>query len=222
MKKKYLLILFTLLISINALFATTTNRSILLEVDIAETGPLFSLYKGESSNGSITGVSPSSENVTRTLDTDALLVDNLPSSSILKYYFFVGSNFTDDKALDINISSEGFTNSNTTTTVPIITEVTAPTHNSFTKTISTHILNSSATEVISDYVVESSYYLDKYTTSSNYTIPNPDTYNASRANPGANIFKELFFMELSIGWNGQAKLPAGDYSATIQIAYSVN
>lgn len=222
MKKKFLLILTILLISINGLFSATTNRSILLNVDIAETGPIFSMYKGESSNGSITGVSPSSENISRTLNTDALLSDNLPSTSILKYYFFVGSNFTSDKTLDITISSVGFTNPNTTSTVPIITEIVAPTNNSFIKTTNTHTLTAGATEVISDYVIESGYYLDLYTTSNGFTVPDADTYNATRSNASSSIFKELFFMELAIGWNGESKLPAGSYSATIQIAYSVN
>lgn len=222
MKRHYLLLLTILLISINTLFATTSNRSILLNVDIAETGPVFSMYKGESSNSVITGVSPTSENTSRDLSTDSLLIDNPANTSFLKYYFFVGSNFSQNRNLNVSISSDGFTNPNTSTTVPIITEIIAPTNNAFTKTTNTFVLSNSSTQVISDYEIESGYYLDKYTSSNNASVPSADTYNASRAIPASNIYRELFFMEMAIGWNGESKLPAGSYSATIQIAYSVN
>ncbi len=222
MKKIYLFLITLLLFSVNTLFSATDTGSILLNVDIEETGPIFSMYKAESSDDSITGVSAVSESVSETLNTDSLLTDNSPTTSIYRYYFFVGSNFEQEKALNVTISSSGFTNANTTTTVPISTEVIAPQNDTFSTSTSYYTLSSTAEEVISDYTIQSGYYLEPYTSSSNYSIPNPDTFNAARDTSTTHLNKELFFMELGIGWTGESKLPAGSYSATIQVAYSVN
>ncbi|MCY1151315.1 MAG: hypothetical protein PQJ45_09650 [Sphaerochaetaceae bacterium] len=222
MKKIYLFLIAILLISVNSLFSATDSGSILLNVDIEETGPIFSMYKAESSDDTVTGVTPVAESVSETLNTDSLLTDNLASTSIYRYYFFVGSNFQESKALNVTISSSGFTNENTTTTVPINTEIIAPQNDTFSTSTSYYTLSSTAEEVISDYTIQSGYYLEPYTSSSNYTIPDPDTFNSIRNTSTTHLNKELFFMELGIGWSGESKLPAGSYSATIQVAYSVN
>ncbi|MDC7250500.1 MAG: hypothetical protein PQJ49_11340 [Sphaerochaetaceae bacterium] len=222
MKKIYLFLIAILLISVNSLFSATDSGSILLNVDIEETGPIFSMYKAESSDDTVTGVTPVAESVSETLNTDSLLTDNLASTSIYRYYFFVGSNFQESKALNVTISSSGFTNENTTTTVPINTEIIAPQNDTFSTSTSYYTLSSTAEEVISDYTIQSGYYLEPYTSSSNYTIPDPDTFNSIRNTSTTHLNKELFFMELGIGWIGESKLPAGSYSATIQVAYSVN
>lgn len=203
------------------MFAEKTTN-VQLKSDIAETEASFNLYEGESSNGYITGLSPISEQIIRTISAGSLLTDNNPNTSSIKYYLFISSNLQNDKTLDIQISSTGFNNEEMTENIPIIIEVISPANLTQSTSIKTYTLTDNPIEVISDYLIRCGYYLEPYTTTSNYAIPNADSYNNSRDTSTSLSNKALYVMGLSIGWNGNSKLPAGDYSATIKISYILN
>ena len=61
-----------------------------------------------------------------------------------------------------------------------------------------------------------------YATTNNYPVPNPDTYNNARDTSSSLSEKALYVMGLSIGWEGNSRLPAGNYSTIIKISYIVN
>jgi len=193
-----------------------------LKSDVTETEASFSLYEGESTNGYITGLSPSSEQVSRTISSGSLLSDNPPSSSPIKYYLFITSNLNTDSTLDIQISSDGFNNEEMSANVPIIIEVIEPANLTQSTSTKTYTLSDNPIEVISNYKIRCGYYLVPYTTTNNYPVPNPNTYNNARDTSSSLSEKALYVMGLSIGWEGNSMLPAGDYSALIQISYIVN
>ncbi len=225
MKRQFLLLLTLILITTSTIYSAS-GGSINFNVEISSTDPVFSMYKAENSNGSITGVSPLSEATEQTLESGALLENNDLNATLLKYYFFFGSNYNSNppKGLSVTLNSAGFAHSDpnitTAPTVPIKVNVTIPKNGSReTETITNQTLSSSNTTVLSNYSVPNGYFLDKYSTQANAPIPPVDTYNGLRAPTQTYANKELFFMELAIGWEGNDRLPAGSYKATIQIGY---